>query len=99
MDFSTTVVNLSILVNQGAGNYSAIEIDLPKSPMFTINVMSRNKELSCHWKRKRMSLMSSPSMSLMIMVNFKNSVLNSFISTKILRDLLKKYEFGLNSIL
>ena len=51
MVFGTTVVNLyNILVNQDAGKYPGIAIDLPKSSMFTINAMSRNKELACHWK-------------------------------------------------
>ena len=66
MDFGTTVVNLYILVNQDAGKYPGIAIDLPKSSMFTINAMSRNKELACHWERKRTRLLSSSTMSLMI---------------------------------
>ena len=94
MDFCTIAVNPSILilVNQGTGNYSAIELDLPKSPMFTLNAMSRNTELACHWKRKLSRLFSSSTINLMIMVNLKSSVSNSLNSHNNLRYLMKKYE-------
>ena len=58
--------------------------------MFTINAMSRNKELACHWKRKRTKLLSyNESDDNGGFRKLQNSMKNN---PKSLRDLLKKYK-------